>query len=322
MFLRQASWIAVDALSVAALALFLTLRPDKPRRGGFRPGVESSVREDRKAMLPLRSTAALLAGLTAVIGFSLTSLSSVLWKLPELNLVQFPWRQLTVLFVVLCLAMALALHKALGAQHGGRLLLAGVALALPLALLSVHSYRRGSVEPHFEAYLSYLAAHEHGFLPTPEYTVAGVSDAILGANDPAYWLAATPDAPPPGIAMHSAPAHMDPNFLPGWGPATTISQPAPRHLTLNLSRPQVLVLHLRAYPNWRLFRNGVAQSLPLRRRDGLIAIPLPAGASAIDLRWQSSTDQYLGGGLSLLAAVGMLTATRRRTRANQLHGTV
>lgn len=324
MFLRQASWIAVGALSVATLALSYILRASGSRRTESRPAMERNSRPDGTTMLPLRSTAGLLAGLTAVIGFSLTPLSSLLWKLPELNLVQFPWRQLTVLFVIVCLSVALALEKVWGGRHGGKLLLAGPALALPLALLCVHTYRRGSVAPHFDAYLSYLAAHNHGFLPTPEYTVAGTSDAVLGINDPAYWLAATPDAPPPGIALHQAPEHMDPNFLPGWGPATTISQPAPRHLTLTLSQPQVLVLHLRSYPNWHLFRNGVAQPLLVRRTDGLIATHLPAGTSTVDLRWQRPLDQDLGGVMSLLAAAGLLAVafTERKTSRRQPDGTV
>lgn len=316
MFLRQASWIAVGALSVAALSLLPALRPHRSLRAGSHLGAEQKAIAEIGGMLPPRRTALLLGGMTAVIGFLLTSPSAMLWSLPELNLVQFPWRQLTVLFVAVSLSVALALENGLGKRHGRKLLLAGTVVAMLLALLSVHSYRRGSVVPHFDAYLTYLAAHDHGFLPTPEYTIAGASDAALGSNDPGFWLAATPEAPPPGVQIHQAPGHMDPNFLPGWGPATTVSQPAPLHLVLNLKQPQMLILHLRAYPNWQIFHNGVAEAARLHRADGLLAVPLPAGPSTVDLRWHRSADQYLGDAVSLLAVGGLFASSflQRKTR--------
>ena len=53
----------------------------------------------------------LLAALTACIAFSLAPLSLPLWHhLPELDFLQFPWRMLSILGVILALAIAFALR--------------------------------------------------------------------------------------------------------------------------------------------------------------------------------------------------------------------
>ncbi len=304
MMLRQVSWIAVAALGIAGVSLAIALKGSRagsaeafdPRRWKHTAGSSS--------MVSTRSTVYLLLGLVAVVGCGLFSPSTPFWRLPELNLLQFPWRLLTVLFVAVALGLSLALQRySLGSW---RLLALLPLLALPLAALAVHGYRRGSVAPHFDQYMAHLVEGGHGFHETPEYTVAGALDAPLRINDPGYWLGASAEAEAPGTTVNHAPYPLDPNFAPGFGPGTTLSQPAPRHLVLNLEQPRVLVLHLRAYPNWQLFRNGMAEPPRLRRTDGLLAVSLPAGPSTVDLRWHRPRDQYLGDGVSLLAACSLL----------------
>lgn len=317
LILGQVSWIAVAALGIAAVSLAVALNgsPAGPEAAPDPQHPQRWKAAGSNSMLSARTTACLLLGLCAVVGFGLFSPSTPFWRLPELNLLQFPWRLLTVLFVAVALGLGLAIERS--GFRSWRLLALAPVLALPLAMLAVHSYRRGSVVPHFDQYMAHLVADGHGFHETPEYTVAGALDAPLRINDPGYWLGASADAEAPGTTVNNAPYPLDPNFAPGFGPGTTFSQPAPRHLVLNLKQPQVLVLHLRAYPNWQLFRNGVAEPARLHRADGLLAVPLPAGPSTINLRWCRPADQYLGDTLSFLATGGLLASAfvRRKTHS-------
>ncbi len=325
---RQVSWMAVAALSLGMASLGYVLRSRNPRSANGADGdrthnrtgawAENAVPHTRGSMLPVGHTASLLIALCAAIGFGLTPRSAPFWRLPELNLLQFPWRLLTLLFPVVALGLALAMQK-LG-WGSRRLLLYGPAAVLLLALLAVHSYRRGSLVPHLDQYMAHLSAGGRGFHGTPEYAVAGASDIALLSRDPDFWTTTTMDGRAPGTAADPletpdrARDSKDPNVAMGWGPSAAISQPAPRHLALDLAQPAILVLHLRAYPQWQVLRNGVAEPLRLHRTDGLVALPLPAGHSVVDVRWDRSWsrswDRYLGNTVSLLAAVCLLGASR------------
>ena len=92
---------------------------------------------------------------------------------------------------------------------------------------------------------------------------------------------------------------------------------APRHLQLNLLQPEILILNLRDFPAWQVYRNGTLITQHLQRDDGLLAIALPAGASVIDVRWHRTGDQILGDVLSLLAllVLGALLLRSRTIKA-------
>lgn len=333
MIVRQVSWIAVSALSLSTATLAYVLLSRRPRSvgandgdgtlhrpGAHRPGAWTggAVPHDHDSVLPVGRTASLLIALCAVVGFGLTPLSAPFWRLPELNLLQFPWRLLTLLLPVVALGLVLALRQMeWGSQ---RLLLYVPGLVLPLALLAVHSYRRGSLVPHLDQYMAHLSAGGRGFHGTPEYAVAGASDTALLPRDPGFWTTATTDGRAPGTAADPPETpdrtknSKDPNVAMGWGPPAAISQPAPRHLAVDLAQPAILVLHLRAYPEWQMLRNGVVEPLRLHRTDGLIALALPAGHSVVDVRWnrswKRSWERYMGDALSLLAAVCLLGVSR------------
>jgi len=97
----------------------------------------------------------------------------------------------------------------------------------------------------------------------------------------------------------------------------TLGGIAPRHLQLNLSQPEILILNLRDFPAWQVYRNGTLITKHLQRDDGLLAIALPAGASVIDVRWHRTADQILGDVLSLLAllVLGALLLRSRTIKA-------
>ena len=96
--LHTASLIAVGMLVATTAALLCAWFTQRTRNRLITPA---------RPRIPL-----LLAALTACIAFSLTPLSLPLWHhLPELDFLQFPWRMLSILGVVLALTIALALRR-------------------------------------------------------------------------------------------------------------------------------------------------------------------------------------------------------------------
>jgi hypothetical protein len=71
--------------------------------------------------------------------------------------------------------------------------------------------------------------------------------------------------------------------------------------------PAFAVLRLMNYPAWQVTRNGVEIRDRAQRGDGLMSIPLEAGANQIDVRWRRTTDQWAGDGVSLGALAITLT---------------
>jgi hypothetical protein len=250
-----------------------------------------------------------LALLTVVITFLLVPLSAPIWShLPELAFLQFPWRLLTVLSAVLALAVALLLHR-MTAQSSL------VSLLLPLALTftAYHLYAQ-ACDPHdVPDNIAQLLHSHHGLVPTDEYTPTAADNDYLRTDNPGYWLAANPNDP----AAHTIPTatELHPDILTDDTPVPveqTLSEQAPKHLTLDLLQPRILVLNLRDYPNWRVTRNATELPAHLQREDGLLAIALPAGPSTIEITWPRSGDQTLGLVLSAIALLALALPLRSR----------
>jgi hypothetical protein len=70
--------------------------------------------------------------------------------------------------------------------------------------------------------------------------------------------------------------------------------------------PEDLILNLRDYPAWRITHNGSLITDHLQRDDGLIALPIPAGSSTIDIHYAQTLDQTLGEILSLMSLALLL----------------
>ena len=66
------------------------------------------------------------------------------------------------------------------------------------------------------------------------------------------------------------------------------------------------------YPAWRITLNGVEVRDRPHRSDGLMVIPIPAGASRIDIRWRLTRDEWAGIVLSLLALAITLSLARNQ----------
>jgi hypothetical protein len=320
---HTASSLALTLLLVtvaAVSALLLRTRPSSLPAKATLPGRTSSTR-----FLPPT-----LAALTLVIALLLVPLSTPLWlHLPELAFLQFPWRLLTILSALLCLALAL-LFNPLGGPFMTRLhRVSGVAIAtiLPLALgtLCYHLYAQGCDPADLPSTVANLFRTHHGTPPTDEYTPSDADNNILRPDNPGFWLIpardsqgnpANPDTPAPNTTPTPAeltPSITDDDFL--FPDSQTLSTPAPARFWVHPAQPSILVLNLRDYPNWDVTGTGEdtmeTEHYPgPQRNDGLIAMQLPPGRRRIDITWRRSPDQTLGLALSGCALIALALTFR------------
>jgi hypothetical protein len=295
--LHTASLIAVLLLTAAAAGLAAIWRSSKPgaphlgvpgQRAGWGEHLDSEMWVPLPGHLsPTFPFAILIVGLA----FLLTPWSAPIWNhAPEASFVQFPWRLLLIAAPIFALALAHACIGRPGAPSFALLRRVGhrftiqVAAALALAAaLTLPAYRffRQPCDPADTAAARFaLFQSNTGADPTDEYNPTLADNDALQLNNPPYWLAGSPVAP--------APAASEPG-------------PAPMHFILTVPRAENLILNLRNYPAWRITLNGAPAPHSAPRPDGLIVLPIPAGASTIDICYAHTFDQTLGDAITLLA---------------------
>jgi hypothetical protein len=253
----------------------------------------------------------LLAAITACIAFSLTPISLPLWHhFPELAFLQFPWRMLSVVGVILALAVAVALRRT-PSTRTLTIVSTYVAVIFVAAMCTREMYAFRQPCEAFDppsARAQLFTAH-HGVEPTDEYTPTDADNDVLRWDDPSYWLDPSPTGFAPNTVPNPAATIINYDTPP---PVTqTVSGVAPHHLVFTLPHADVLIFNLRVYPNWQLFRNGSLVTEHLQRDDGLLAVELPAGRSVIDLRWHRTWDQYTGDAISVVALLILAIALQR-----------
>ena len=266
-------------------------RPDPEQASRVEGGVESPPHfVSTRTASNITHLLASLAILTIAITLLLTPLTAFIWNhTPELAFLQFPWRILAVLAAVLGLTIALALTPL-------NLKPASIT-AITLAMAAAFTY------PSYTAFHQTCDAEDtvrirlalfhsnQGTDPTDEYTPVPADNDSLAHTDPPYWLSPDPNAKPKS------------NTAPG---------PAPAHLTLNSPIPEDIILNLRDYPAWRITVNGSPVTNHIQRDDGLIALPISAGPSTVDINYAQMPDQTLGDLVTVIALITLAILLRRK----------
>lgn len=297
--LHYASIVALVIIAMTAIALLPIGREASKQISGNATNIPQQGTDDDKQ--PLRNLEQrpsdpklYLALLAALLVLMLTPLSLLLWRyLPELRFLQFPWRLLAVLAAVFGLALARTLSR-LRLQRVPAF--AATALALLILTWTGDSFFRQYCYPEdtIPERLAIFQSPNPGTDPTDEYTPVGADNDAANQSNPGYWLAQSATDPAPSGSTPS---------------------PAPHRLDLSPTAPTTLILNLRSYPAWRILRSDSPVSTRLPRKDGLVAIPLPAGPAHIEISYITLADQRIGDLLSLLAAVVLLALLfRRRAR--------
>jgi len=275
--------IAATIITLTTLRLTQNLRVPHPSRS-FREGWDATI-SARRVFLPLTI-------LTLAITLLLTPLTKFIWThAPELAFLQFPWRLLAILAVVLALTIALALTPLKLKPATTTILTLAIAAALTLPSYQTF-HQRCDPEDTVEARVA-LFHSTQGTDPTDEYTPTTADNDTLSHNNPPYWLSQNPNA--------AAPLNSQPD-------------PTPMHLNLKSPIAQTLILNLRDYPNWRVTLSGAMIATSTQRNDGLLSVPIPADRSTIDIAYTQTLDQNLGDAISVLSFVFLVFLIRRDYR--------
>jgi hypothetical protein len=275
--LHTASLIAVALLIAAILILAMVLlRPS-------RPGIPSQ---------PRRQAISLIA-LALLIGVLLTPVSALVWRIaPEMNFLQFPWRLTAILAAILCAGLALALDRL--RLRASSLSVATLVILPCLIWPSVLPFTQSCDDEDTVPARLAVFRSQMGTDPTDEYTTGSADNDVLAHGDPPFWLTDDGNAAAP---------------VTGERPGT-----APMHLSIETPHDSVVVLNLREFPAWRVSVNHSEDRDRVERADGLIAVPLHAGRSQIDIAYAMTWDRELGDGVSLVALGAAIGLSLRRKR--------
>ena len=236
--------------------------------------------------------------------------SDVVWRLaPELKFLQFPWRWMMVLGMVFAMLAGLALRgeattrRAIAVRAAVIFLMAGGMTVLSSRLFWQPCDEEDNVDAQIASF------HATGFEGTDEYTPQGADNSEIQQTPPAVVVLNTANAGEPGLAgskenSQEIPAEVK---IARWDTER-------RSVMVTSTGPAFAVLRLTDYPAWRVTRNGAEVRERTHRSDGLMAIPVEAGANRIDVRWCITEDQWAGIGISLgaLAITLTLSWTERR----------
>jgi len=253
----RASIIAVSEMLVTALMLIPARR----------------LRERRDAWWPLVA----LLGASAVL---MLRVSALAWRfLPELHFVQFPWRWLLALNIVLPLLIA-----AVAARSRPALVWIGCALVLAGCAVRLGHHAWWDSDGVHDLYQAILVQGK-GYFGTDEYGVRGSDHYDLDAR------AARITVLPVGNVAPQVQVHVE-----RW-------RSERKAFTVRSEQPVTVVLRLMTYPAWKVSVNGQPASAQARPNTKEMAIEVPPGTSRVEVRFTRTADRTLGGAISITAVV-------------------
>jgi hypothetical protein len=232
-----------------------------------------------------------LFGWAVGCGFLMISVSGLLWRmLPKLQFMQFPWRWL------LCLSLVVSVFVTAGAR---RWWMRGTicALALLVILAAWHF-----IQPPWWDNVADLremqdnVATGAGYEGTDEYTPVGADPSAIDKNA--------------GLVRADGTARAAVHILQ-WGAES-------KAFTAEMSAPDQLALRLFRYPAWRAEVNGREVSVSARSETGQMLIPVGAGMNRVQITFTRTWDRTLGGWVSVLSVLGVAIGIgRMRKRTSQ-----
>jgi hypothetical protein len=274
-------------------------------------------RESTALHASARMAIPILVVYSAIVILLQLPLSAPVWHhAPQLVFLQFPWRFLAMQGAVTITLVTLFLNDLpawLTAQNlrTPALALTGIALASIAGFaLGDHPFRQGcEVDEDLPTQRAAFLRGD-GFEQTDEYTPLKANNDILLVSLPPAWLTDKPNLEPsPKTGAPRPGAHLP-----------TEQQPHPDDLIFTATTTPAehyMVLRIRNFRGWHILRDGV-EITPTTRTDGLIAAPITnPGPHTVEARYRKTTDQYLGGALSLIGLCTLigLAQSERRSKA-------
>jgi len=224
---------------------------------------------------------ALLATWGTAAALLMLSPTNPLWQhLPKLRFVQLPWRWL------LCLNAALAILLAASARRWRARVAAYLVL---IAVVVWGAYR--IQQPWWDSAADVQemrddVADAAGYEGTDEYVPLGADPYELNKDLPEV------------AAEHKETTRVE---VREWGAAS-------KQITVRTDRPQLLTLRLFNYPAWEVTVNGERVEAKTTDVTGQMRIAVSPGSDDIRIHFGRTPDRTIGGWISLLSLVVMLSA--------------
>jgi 6-pyruvoyl-tetrahydropterin synthase related domain len=247
----------------------------------------------RKSNRELWTTLAVWAGACSILLFPV---SALFWKVaPKLRFMQFPWRWLLCLSMILSLAVAFGLRR----WRTRALVCAGAALFI---LFSAYRIQRpwwedaDGLQDLQDNVTQSNTAGAPGYEGTDEYAPAGADPTEIDKQA----RRVTVDGP-----EHAAIRVLQ------WDAESKL-------FTAETSAPAKLALHLFNYPAWHVEVNGRVVQAGTQEVTGQMLVPVEAGENRVQIRFARTWDRRVGGWISLITAMAMALwiaggTMRRRT---------
>lgn len=230
-----------------------------------------------------------LAALGIVSVALMFSFTGVAWKyVPELKFVQFPWRWLLALDVVMVLFLVYAVSRM--RRRWTVWATAGLLLCALGAWMTTNNWWDTDDVP---AVLDQFDS-DQGYLGVDEYVPLGCDHDTMAQNAPK--VAVQDFDTGNGVVV-------DPNKIKveEWGAERRV-------IRADVAEPVDLLVRLFPYSAWHGSVNGTPVTVGHGDENGQMLIKLPAGKSEVTLQFVRTWDRLAGGLISLLTAVALLIA--------------
>jgi hypothetical protein len=230
-----------------------------------------------------------LVALGAVCAFMMVPPSWVFYRfLPEMRYVEFPWRWLSPLCVVVVVLISFSIEM----SHRKRAACAGVLLvtaALGAVILRNVSWDSGQ---HFKE-LAAAVQSDQGYLDLAPW------------SDP---LGSQPLKLPKNAPLISPASAEDEQELSSQNSQVQIGHWSPEHKTFSVDSPRSLLLKIKllSYPAWQGLLNGNVVPLKSDQTTGQMLLPMPAGANRAEIKFGRTWDRTAGAVISLITILGLL----------------
>jgi hypothetical protein len=239
-----------------------------------------------------------LTVLCCISGLMMFRVSSPLWRiLPELRLLQFPWRWLFPLSAAAVLLLTFAVTE----SKRKRILWPGIALIL--FVLDAGIVRTKEWLPHVTDKIAEQFRSGTGYKGLPEYT-ALAEHQLLPADGPLISLADSSAPESNGIHVEA------------WSAEKKV-------ILADIPRPTVINLKILAYPGWQANVDGKPVALQENPQTGQLMVLLPAGFSRTEIRFGRTWDRSAGMVISLASGAVLLVfwklvaLNRKRSRESR-----
>jgi hypothetical protein len=215
----------------------------------------------------------------AVCSVLMFPVSALFWKfLPKLQFMQFPWRWL------LCLSLILSIFLTIGVRRWWIR-----AAICSVAVLVIATAWHRILPPWWDAPADLREMQDNmtdgiGYEGTDEYTPVGADPSAIDKEARKVRVDGTAHA-----AIHVVEWNAESRFF-----------------TAEMSAPDHLALRLFCYPAWRVEVNGRVVQTTERPGTGQMLVPVEAGMNRVQIVFIRTWDQTVGGWTSALTALCLL----------------